>query len=491
MPPRWLFGLWLAALGCGAILIPLRLGPLFVDDAYISFRYAENIAVGQGFVYNPGEKILGTTSPLYTLLLAVLRQIGIAIPAAGYGLGIVFSCLSAVLVFLVFRRLGRAELGMASSLLLCVLSPWTLAAVSGMETTLYASLLLGAFLFYLEGKNYGAAIVAGLATLVRPDGIALAAVLLAFILPRGRRPALAFLLGYALVVLPWFVFAAFYFGSVIPHTIVVKKLILPQPWWFVLAEFGRQFIGDPGRVIVSAFFAAGLAAAIMTRRELRPGAAWILVYIAGYAAAQVLTVGFPWYFAALVPFYVLIAAAGVELLLSRWPGRGKWLVPLPLVVVAALYLGPAVRARQQEMLRRESAYRKIALWILRDSSAGDEVYAGEIGALGYFLKNRRIIDSSGLISQDVYDLRKIDKDEIVRRDPALRWAREGTPWWSWETIVRHEPRYITSRTVWLHLPALSRTGEFQARYEDVTPPDLRVGGNVIYRAKKIAGGGTP
>jgi len=40
------------------------------DDAFITFRYAENIANGIGFVYNEGERLLGTTTPLFTLILA-------------------------------------------------------------------------------------------------------------------------------------------------------------------------------------------------------------------------------------------------------------------------------------------------------------------------------------------------------------------------------------------------------------------------------------
>ncbi|MCB0187901.1 MAG: hypothetical protein KDE31_26715, partial [Caldilineaceae bacterium] len=45
-------------------------GQLDVDDAFITYRYAENLATGQGFVYNAGERLLGTSTPLYTLLLA-------------------------------------------------------------------------------------------------------------------------------------------------------------------------------------------------------------------------------------------------------------------------------------------------------------------------------------------------------------------------------------------------------------------------------------
>ena len=45
------------------------------DDAYITYRYARNLATGHGFVYNLGDLYLGTTTPLYTLLLAALHPI--------------------------------------------------------------------------------------------------------------------------------------------------------------------------------------------------------------------------------------------------------------------------------------------------------------------------------------------------------------------------------------------------------------------------------
>src|SRR5438552_180061 len=40
------------------------------DDSYITYRYALNLLHGHGLVFNPGEYVLSTTTPLYTLLLA-------------------------------------------------------------------------------------------------------------------------------------------------------------------------------------------------------------------------------------------------------------------------------------------------------------------------------------------------------------------------------------------------------------------------------------
>ena len=42
-----------------------------VDDAFISFRYAQNFLQGHGLVYNPGERVEGYTNFLWVLLVAL------------------------------------------------------------------------------------------------------------------------------------------------------------------------------------------------------------------------------------------------------------------------------------------------------------------------------------------------------------------------------------------------------------------------------------
>ncbi len=70
--PRWMNRHWLPLLlfliAVVARLIP---GPRTIDDSYITYRYARNLIAGDGFVFNPGERVLGTTTPLYTSLMAL------------------------------------------------------------------------------------------------------------------------------------------------------------------------------------------------------------------------------------------------------------------------------------------------------------------------------------------------------------------------------------------------------------------------------------
>ncbi|MFT5195159.1 MAG: hypothetical protein ACI9EW_000739 [Cellvibrionaceae bacterium] len=52
------------------------------DDAFITFRYAQNLANGIGFVYNPGEWVLGTTAPAYGLLVSIFELLRLPTPLA-------------------------------------------------------------------------------------------------------------------------------------------------------------------------------------------------------------------------------------------------------------------------------------------------------------------------------------------------------------------------------------------------------------------------
>src|SRR5437867_1649073 len=39
--------------------------PLASEDAYITYRFARNLALGLGPVFNPGERVMGFTTPLW------------------------------------------------------------------------------------------------------------------------------------------------------------------------------------------------------------------------------------------------------------------------------------------------------------------------------------------------------------------------------------------------------------------------------------------
>ena len=84
--PLWL----LPILGILAFQMVLFRG-FIPDDAFISFRVAEQLANGDGLVYNIGERVEGYSNLLWVLLLALFSRLGVDVIWAAKGLGVLFS----------------------------------------------------------------------------------------------------------------------------------------------------------------------------------------------------------------------------------------------------------------------------------------------------------------------------------------------------------------------------------------------------------------
>src|SRR5574341_222244 len=67
------------------------LGTDAVDDAYISFRYAQNAIRGYGLVFNPNERVEGFTNFLWTALMVPLEGAHVDVGRASMLLGALFA----------------------------------------------------------------------------------------------------------------------------------------------------------------------------------------------------------------------------------------------------------------------------------------------------------------------------------------------------------------------------------------------------------------
>jgi len=59
---RWLGGV-LAVVIFGALVNYWNFHDYVFEDSYITYSYAQSLAAGDGLVFNPGERVLGTTTP--------------------------------------------------------------------------------------------------------------------------------------------------------------------------------------------------------------------------------------------------------------------------------------------------------------------------------------------------------------------------------------------------------------------------------------------
>jgi hypothetical protein len=175
------------------VMAELRTGPAGfpIDDGWIHAQFARNLAMGHGMAFNPGEPSTGTTSPLWTWLLAIPVALGMGVVPAAKVLGTSLAALAAVLAFELTRTVARSLTAGIVAGLATALSPrLTWGAVSGMEVPLYCALVCATLVVFVRTngrRGWDWATLAGLATLARPETGVLFPVLLAVAL--FRRPA--------------------------------------------------------------------------------------------------------------------------------------------------------------------------------------------------------------------------------------------------------------------------------------------------------------
>lgn len=231
---RWLVvgaaGLALAALA----LHSSRLQPWTVDDAYITFRYAEHFAAGNGPVYNVGERVEGYTTPLWMGLLALGGALGASVPVLSKVLGI--GCALAALTALGTSHRTIAipvPAAAASTALFGTCGVVTAWVMSGMEVALVCLLVLATVLARQAGRPAQAGVWGALATMARPDALLVVA---AAALPRGRlRLVAAFVALYG----PFFAARWAYYGWLLPNTFYAKVGATSAQVWRGVAYTGE------------------------------------------------------------------------------------------------------------------------------------------------------------------------------------------------------------------------------------------------------------
>jgi hypothetical protein len=116
--------------------------PYAAEDAYITFRYSTNLAIGNGLVYNPDERVMGFSSPLWT----VWSALGVRLVNAPVDWARAWSMLADLLTVVLAAGLLRRHAGHAAAWCFAVFfAAWPFFAAvsaSGMETGVMLSLVV-------------------------------------------------------------------------------------------------------------------------------------------------------------------------------------------------------------------------------------------------------------------------------------------------------------------------------------------------------------
>jgi arabinofuranosyltransferase len=446
---------WLLVVGVAGLAIVVRVvaGPRIIDDAYITFRYARNLAGGLGFVYNPGQQVLGTTTPFYTGMMALAWLVGLHdLPMVAVLFNALADAGSTMLLYWLARRLSGSRVVAAGLSLAWALSPMSVTfAIGGMETSVVILFLVASFTAYVAGHSRLSAALMALAVLTRPDAMIAAALLLA---DMGLRPLLvrdgsswkarlrrlpwAEVAVFCAPLVVWIAFSTLYFGSPLPQSVQAKvnaynldpfsALIrflqhLSTPF-FEHNVFGRfwPMVGLP--LYLAVYLLGGLRLLHRAGRAL-PMLVYPLLYVAVFSAANPLV--FRWYLAPPLPFYFLGILAGLLAVftdLARRAGRertGIWAAGLvaALLLVSSLYAytlrpdhGPNRPAPEMAWFKLELLYRQAAELLGPRLQPGDVVAAGDIGTVGWFTGSP-ILDTVGLVSPEAVPYYPLDPSLLV------------------------------------------------------------------------------
>lgn len=424
--PRTFLWILMAASAIARIVLSSRELPngLF-DDAYVTLRYAGNLMKGLGLVFNPGERVMGTTSPLLTFILAAFGKIFGASHLELIALTVGILASAGTLYF--------CECSLRAAVLPAPVQ-WTFLTVvafvpsfisnstSGMETPLVLFLMSVSLYLFVSDRLIALSIVGFLLFLGRVDtGLWLLALALELLLVRRKKGIGELVRPFILfcgALLAWLIFLKMYFGSIVPQSVVGKAVshgafMLPD-WTYVLiflsAFVPAQRFGVWGLVIIAAVFAALIPSSIDLWRKVpkvRPVLYFFLLYVGAFLAARAPL--FSWY---LIPpkwaFY-LIAVYAIWHVLSN--ARVRSVMPLQSVYVMALIGMLVFAAGVRAVAVRRANYTAdggsvaISKVIEESLPPAGTVFLEHIGLVGY-RSGCYIYDSMGLVTPETTRLRK-------------------------------------------------------------------------------------
>lgn len=400
MRGRWRFGLAIVAVA--ALVHALFFFGWIIDDAYISFRYARNLAHGLGLVWNAGERVEGYTNFLWVLLCAASERLGVPAKTTAPLLGMASLAALAIVTaklgaWLAGEGKGRTAAGLVAGGLVAASADAAFYAASGLETVLFALAVTSTMYAALARRPLAFALAGAVAVLVRPEGaLACAVGLLALASSAKSEPALRRPLARAVIVLALaaVAYAAFkwtYFGGLVPNTALVKLdtgIAGPKYLWRQLPRWGW-------------LLAPSLAGAYVLRSA---PARWLGVFVLAVLGAIAIE-GFDWM--PLGRFLVPLlgpAAALVGALVARVvrssEGRARVFAGAALAALAVGFAvmvlrdGRQVADRNAVMMVADAGRRRM----FRDLAARGYRSAAtfDIGLLGYEAPEMTVIDLGGL-----------------------------------------------------------------------------------------------
>ena len=409
------------------------LGGFPLDDSWIHFQFARNLASGHGFAYNPDVPVAGSTAPLWTLLLAGMFKVGGAHPVWAKLAGTAAALGAAWLArWLALVWTGDAALGLTAALATAWSAPIVWGALSGMEVTLAAVLVTGALAAHAAGRVVVSAALVGLAALTRPESVLLIPLLwlggpLTF-------PRTALVCGVPSIILtPWVVFNVRTAGTPLPATAAAKvegglvgllsgahepltTTLLSRPW-----QFEREWIGWLASINLLLPFLILPGLWVLWRRG---GRYWVwpasilLVHPIGMALiAPYRGPGFQEgrYSIHLLPLAIVVGVSALAPLVWAARIQPAWGRMACALLLAASLAPLATGASRYAWAVQNIAAMQVGLgrWVAAHTPPNARLALNDVGAITY-LGRREVIDVMGLVTPAIIPYRREGEAGVLR-----------------------------------------------------------------------------
>lgn len=237
-----------------------------VDDAYITFRYADNFATSGQLTWNVDEDpVEGYTGVLLPIVLAGAIRIGVSPETASHVIGVASYFLIAFFLFLIFKKIRVRPIVSSIILLFYLTFPFLFTnAWSGLETMLFAALItFSMFLAVVcfERKRRRAFFwllpILLLTSLTRPEGVVFSIAMIGAALIHTykfekdiwKKRVWMTALFYVLPAAIYFIWRVDYYGQFLPNTFYIKSgggfalNHIKDVTHFLVAFFGVPAIG--------------------------------------------------------------------------------------------------------------------------------------------------------------------------------------------------------------------------------------------------------
>ena len=423
-----------------------------IDDAYIFFRYAHNLSHGFGYAFNPGSPVEGTTSLSWTILLSILDSFGISLEPGAKTLALLSILASILLLHLQFYRwnISIAVIAVISTALITN-ERFISSVMLGMETGLYAFLLLALFLAADSGfSSMFSAIALGiigvLLFLTRPETIALLFLLSAgLILFRPFKdpkvtliPVLMWLAGILLVT-AW---RLALFGDFIPNSARAKSIISISTLQFAI--LWPRFLAGSGYILEwlrSTWLLAllGIAGLVfLWKRNLFQ--AFVAISICMLGPVVVLINSGDWMplsrlLTPYLPVLAVLAGLGLQGVSSLLSERQQKSINAAFAAIAVIIIAAgfySLRGSEFFVAAQWPAgicYKKVTVALSHSLSKNTLIAPEAIGTIGYLLPEVPILDifgltepyiaRNGVIPQPAFTSGKHHYQYVMQQNPAM------------------------------------------------------------------------